>query len=179
MSQLDNTLKREILQSELQLHEIIMEKDIETSHSEVTRYWLPEAFEWFKDTRPQVFVSKTLIRLTEEAVVLAGFDTESIINIGVNKGFIAFRKDTQGLTAKPDSAVQGLCFQGQKVAALLEKNGYSLPCQMVCQWDAMNKMLVAQKPSTKDVAHEKSRGKDHRDPEQVQRKRSSKSRNPE
>jgi len=157
MSQLDNTLKRESFEAEINLHDQIMEKDLKTSHSEVTRYWLPESFEWFKDTRPLVYLSKTSIRLTEAAVELARFTPGCIINIGINKAFIAFKKDVRGLTAKPCKNIKsvttdnGLYFTGCKITSLLDKNGYNLPCQMVCFWDEKNNMLVAEKPSTKEL----------------------------
>jgi hypothetical protein len=178
MSHLDNMLKRESFEQDIQLQDHIRKSGINSSHSEVNRYWNPEAFEWLKDTRPLAIISKNTITLTEAAIMMTDFTPGDIINIGVNKAFIAFRKDLEGLTAAgtdDEQKSKGIQFKGHKMQALLSKKGYSLPCQLVCCWDSTNNMLVASRPiGNKETDHEESGRKNTRDTNKVQRRRNPK-----
>lgn len=122
----------------------------------VERHWQPEAFTWFgQEARKRgflelfVYIGKSQFRVSSATAVAAGLKPGDMVEIGVNKQFLAIRKSERGIPARSDrnkNATNGLCISASKLIEKLVAEGWPVTCRLQCEWDDQNRMLVARKP---------------------------------
>jgi hypothetical protein len=118
---------------------------------EVKTSWQPEAFTWSKailGNKQASFlkVNKANMKISPVAAMAADIQETDRLQIGVNKTFIAVRKDPLGFKVKSGSG-KSFCFQAAGTIKKLISEGYPIPCVLECQWDESSQMLVARWPS--------------------------------
>lgn len=122
----------------------------------VSTYWEPDAFNWYgNETQGRgssrdlfVRISENQIRISNAAAIIAGINTGDKVQIGVNKGFLAFRKDAEGFRVRSDGVktTRAVYLAAAKVIDQIKEYGYPVPSRIHCVWDEKSGMLVARKP---------------------------------
>lgn len=117
-------------------------------------HWQPEAFAWYGNevkrasgTDPYIRIGKTSITISNQAVIQADFALGDRLQIGINKGFLAIKKDESGLPAAGEpKKTKTLHINAKGLIKKIANEGYPVPCRLSCQWDTRSQMLVGKWP---------------------------------
>ncbi|GAB6170761.1 hypothetical protein JCM15765_02390 [Paradesulfitobacterium aromaticivorans] len=139
------------------VHRSPVPKDLRATgpSSEVTTYWQEAAFEWYgeevrgRGTKNEMFVqiSKTRLRISHTAAASAGIEPGDSVKIGINKAYLAIKKEPEGFVAKDEKnkSTKAVYVSATAIVRELIKQGTPIPCRVSCVWDAKSGMLVAKK----------------------------------
>jgi hypothetical protein len=91
------------------------------------------------------------IRISQTAAQAMGIEAGDRVAIGVNKAFLAFRKDKCGLAVRMEKggSVGAVYLQSARLSRLLAAQGWPLGRRLPVVYDPDSGMLVARKPKAK------------------------------
>lgn len=127
----------------------------------VVTYWQPEAFTWYGDndrrccSGKQAIVSiqqRGIVRLTVAAVRVLAVEEGTGLSIGVNKAFLAVRKEEAGFTWYFDKKSGAVNICSKPLVNAFKEEGWPVPCRIPLVYDEKNGMLVGRKPVVEEAA---------------------------
>ncbi|MDJ0305366.1 hypothetical protein [Dehalobacter sp.] len=129
-------------------------------HSGVQTSFLPESFEWIRPVSGKtieigcnITLARTYVKLSAQAIEESGFVKTDKVAIGINKAFVAFRKDEKGFNLKnpANSKSQALLINSKLLANTLISLGFERGESNSVSWDPGSQMLIAKIPKKQQV----------------------------